>query len=470
VVAKYRESGIQLNNGSLLKINFSTSPSISLRSVTDVDEAESPILGLTVYRANYPITTDLVHKIVSQHGKPLKVLIIRKKNIVAFVEFGSIADAKHVKMRLNGADIYSGCCSLKVDFAPNRPLRISQNDHEQWDEQLESLQMHGGPSGGISHRSISSSLLGGPPHNSQEQVSNPVGLSQVVNQMMETLKHGVGGLRNFPAPAMESAARMMLEHPISQMGGQFSGFGGPMPEPGNVGSMRMPSGGGSGVSLVVLIYGFSMEEMNCDRVFNIACLYGNVSRVKFLHTKEGACMVQMGDEIASQNFIRNFSGAYVFGNKIQVLASKQAVLQPVSRPYDLPDGTISYKDYSTSSFNRFLTREKAARNRICSPTSTLHFWNCPPLNEEEVRDLFHDSGIKKPERVVLFRQSDRSSTGLVEWLSAEDATNALAAVNHKLIKSQDPNREASTWHLKLSFSVNAIKSRAGNSDMGRMNN
>jgi heterogeneous nuclear ribonucleoprotein L len=414
MVQKYRDSGIALPNGSIIKLNFSTSTSISLRSVDDVDQAESPILGLTVYRAHYPIHAELIHKIVSQYGKPRKILIIRKKNIVAFVEFDSIQEAKQVKMRLNGADIYSSCCSLKVDFAPHRPLRIARNDHEQWDEQLEAMgQPMRGPPPGIAARNLPLSLLGAS------------GIRDLSQATIDTINNRGGFGSNIPATLR-----------ISSIGGI-------------VGAQ----------SPVVMIYGFNMEEVNCDRVFNIACLYGNVVRVKFLHSKEGSCMVQMGDEIAAQNLIDNFTGTYLFGNRILIHPGKQAHLQPVMSPYNLPDGTQSYKEFANSPLNRFITREKASRNRICRPVPTLHFWNCPPtLTEEDVRDYFDHPSIRKPERVVMFHQSDKSSSGLLEWNSTEEATNALAVTNHKVIHS-DSGRDLPPWYMKLCYSLASSKSR-----------
>ena len=42
----------------------------------------------------------------------------------ALVEFDSVETAKKVKHALNGADIYSGCCTLKVEFAKVRIATI----------------------------------------------------------------------------------------------------------------------------------------------------------------------------------------------------------------------------------------------------------------------------------------------------------------------------------------------------------
>lgn len=38
----------------------------------------------------------------------------------ALVEFDSVESAKKTKHAINGADIYSGCCTIKVEFAKVR--------------------------------------------------------------------------------------------------------------------------------------------------------------------------------------------------------------------------------------------------------------------------------------------------------------------------------------------------------------
>lgn len=48
--------------------------------------------------------------------------------------------------------------------------------------------------------------------------------------------------------------------------------------------------------------------------------------------------------------------------------SKQAFLADVQQPYDLPDGTPSFKDYMGNKNNRFINPEMASKNRIQPPS------------------------------------------------------------------------------------------------------
>lgn len=40
-----------------------------------------------------------------------------------------------------------------------------------------------------------------------------------------------------------------------------------------------------------MVHGLNLEYVNCDRLFNVFCLYGNVVRVKFFKSKEGFVMI-----------------------------------------------------------------------------------------------------------------------------------------------------------------------------------
>jgi len=46
-----------------------------------------------------------------------RVAIFRKNGVQALVEFDSVASAQRAKQHLDGADIYAGCCTLKIEYA-----------------------------------------------------------------------------------------------------------------------------------------------------------------------------------------------------------------------------------------------------------------------------------------------------------------------------------------------------------------
>merc|ERR1719187_1308799 len=94
---------------------------------------------------------------------------------------------------------------------------------------------------------------------------------------------------------------------------------------------------------VMMVYELNKDTMNCDKLFNLLCLYGNVLKVKFLKTKEGCAMVEMGDGLAVERAIANLNNTSFFGTQMTLALSKQTYLAEVQTPYELPDSTPSFK-------------------------------------------------------------------------------------------------------------------------------
>lgn len=81
------------------------------------EDKSNHVLLITVINPAYPITCDVIHQICSPNGKVLRIVIFKKNGCQAMVEFDSVDSAKRTRMALHGCDIYSGCCTLKVEFA-----------------------------------------------------------------------------------------------------------------------------------------------------------------------------------------------------------------------------------------------------------------------------------------------------------------------------------------------------------------
>ncbi|KAM7398867.1 hypothetical protein PAMP_018176 [Pampus punctatissimus] len=211
------------------------------------------------------------------------------------------------------------------------------------------------------------------------------------------------------------------------------GYGPPPPPPGEYGAHAD--------SPVVMVYGLEPVKMNADRVFNIFCLYGNVERVKFMKSKPGAAMVEMGDCYAVDRAITHLNNNFLFGQKLNVCVSKQQAIVP-GQCYELDDGSSSFKDFHGSRNNRFTSPEQAAKNRIQHPSNVLHFFNAQPdVTPEVFSEICDEIGVKCPINVKMFTgksgaaPSDRSASGLLEWESINDAMEALAMMNHYQMKN-----------------------------------
>lgn len=192
---------------------------------------------------------------------------------------------------------------------------------------------------------------------------------------------------------------------------------------------------------VMMVYGLQTDRVNCDKLFNLFCLYGNVVRVsiidllyisflfnyhddddddlsnqymithtqiKFLRTKEGCAMVQMGDVLAVDRCVNSLNRITLFGNELQISYSKQPFLHEVIQPFTLPDGSPSFKDFMSNKNNRFKNPEVASKNRISPPSQVLHFFNAPyGITENELGYLFTQATGHEPSSIKIFAPKGR---------------------------------------------------------------
>ncbi|CAL8105576.1 unnamed protein product [Calicophoron daubneyi] len=422
-----------------VRVNYSTSKRIVQRPLggdTSNDYSQGPmesrVLLLTIYNAQYPITVDVIHQITSRHGRVLRIVIFRKAHVQAMVEFKSTDDARNAKRHLNGADIYSGCCTLKVEFARPTRLSVTRNDQDTWDFENSLLPGDMRPREGRPNLS----LLG---RFGRECERYDGGRSQNGD--------GYGYQRRSPAFPLPAANGTLFDQLAMAVHPSVIGMtGSDISSPGHA------------ATPVVMIYNIDTNQMNCDRLFNLLCLYGNVVRIKFLRTKEGSAMAQLGDTLSVDRAIRNLSGVPLLEKELLIRPSKQAAILDVPKPFELPDGTPSFKDYTGSRENRYVNAEKASKNRIYPPANTLHYWNCPPkFSTKDLRQIFVDCGAQPPVEIAPFPSaSERSSSGLVEWSSTAEAVAALAFANHYSIPYPEGRFP---FILKLSFSNTPARDR-----------
>ena len=175
-----------------------------------------------------------------------------------------------------------------------------------------------------------------------------------------------------------------------------------------IGTGPPPTQGAPQQGAVMMVYGLDHEKMNCDRMFNLFCLFGNVVRVKFLKSKEGCAMVQMGDPVAVERCLNSLNNITFFNHKMQLSYSKQAFLNDVQQPFDLIDNSPSFKDFMGNRNNRFTNPEAASKNRISPPAKVLHFFNAPHgVTEEDIMNIFKQNSTAIPTAVKFFQSKSK---------------------------------------------------------------
>ncbi|XP_035770958.1 heterogeneous nuclear ribonucleoprotein L-like [Neolamprologus brichardi] len=346
-------------------INYSTSQKISRPGDSDDTRSVNNVLLLTIINPIYPITTDVLYTICNNCGPVQRIVIFRKNGVQAMVEFDSVQSAQRAKASLNGADIYSGCCTLKIEYAKPARLNVFKNDQDTWD------------------------------------YTNPNLSGQDAD--------GEGNWNNSQDPNANPNKRQ-----------------------------RQPA-----------LLGDHPPDYGKHRIIKLFGLF--FFQVKFMKSKPGAAMVEMGDCYSVDRAITHLNNNFLFGQKLNVCVSKQQAIVP-GQCYQLEDNTSSFKDFHGSRNNRFTSPEQAAKNRIQHPSNVLHFFNAQPdISAEIFNQVCDELGIKRPTSVKLFTgKSERSSSGLLEWESINDAMEALAMMNHYQMKNPSGPYP---YTLKLCFST-----------------
>lgn len=396
------------------------------------------ILLMSIQNQKYVITIEAIHKICSRFGPVVRIVMIRRRGTQTMVEFQDADTARRAMEELQNQDIYSGCCTLRVEYSKTQRLNVRKNDSNTWDFTVQPqltvdatrtplIQQGPGPYGGYGD--------GGP--------SGPSG------------PHNSGG-----GPA-----------PWNGNGGHHGGPGGPnnggnhhggYENHGNRGGNRSgqhedrnPGPHGPAMTPVAIIYGLT-DRVNCQQVFNLMCLHGNVHKVKFMKSKPGCAMVEFSDPGAVSRATR-MTGAELFGSKLTIRPSNksQFIGEPKGDVYTLLDKSPGYEDFMNSKFNRFTNSNSAQKNRQQEQRATIHFFNAPmDLTEERLEMIFTDEReeILQVKKCVIFgkKEGQKSSSGLIELDSCAQAVSALTLFNHHAI---DSTESSYPFNIKLCFAT-----------------
>ncbi|KAM9363293.1 heterogeneous nuclear ribonucleoprotein L-like isoform 2-T2 [Symphorus nematophorus] len=399
--------------------NFSTSQRITRPTNADDPTSGNKVLLLSIQNPLYPITTDVLYTVCNPVSNVLRIVIFKRNGIQAMVEFESVEDAQKAKLALNGADIYAGCCTLKIEYArPNR-LNVVRNDNNSWDYTKPFL-LHRERGKGRQRQAI----LG-------EHPSNGYGPHCPLLPLPASSRY-----RRSSEEVQDMISYPMLLPKTSSSSSSSSSF--------------LGHGASSSVAMVSSLHA---AKMNCSRIFNLFCFYGNVEKVKFMKSVPGTALVEMGDEYAVDRAITHLNGIKVFGKKLIICVSKQQAVIP-SQVFELPDGNSSYQDFSLTRNNRF-SNAQSSRNIIQPPAAVLHFYNAPPtLSEHQLHKLCTEHNVPAFTKFKVFdaKPSSKTLSGLLEFDSKTEAVEALTVLNHHQIRI--PN-SSNPFTLKLCFSTSS---------------
>ncbi|KAG7214366.1 hypothetical protein INR49_023077 [Caranx melampygus] len=390
--------------GQQAYFNYSTSKRITRPTNADNPNSGNKVLLLSIQNPLYPITTDVLYTVCNPIGSVLRIVIFKRNGIQAMQSsrFESVQCAQKAKAALNGADIYAGCCTLKIEYARPTRLNVIKNDNESWDytkpylvRRVEEIQCG------------RSSVTMGPPC-----------------PLLPLPSNSRYKLTSVDVPDMVS-------YPLPQSSSSYSG--------------HAPSS-------VAMVSGLHPSKMNCTRIFNLFCLYGNIEKVKFMKSVPGTALVEMGDEYAVDRAITHLNSIKVFGKRLNVCVSKQHAVIP-SQVFELEDGSSSYKDFAMTRNNRFSSAGQASKTssslhlQSYTTTTSLHAYHRTTYSGYE-----HDVPGFVKFKMFDAKPSSKTISGLLEFDNKTEAVEVLTVLNHYQIRI--PNG-SNPYTLKLCFSTSS---------------
>lgn len=331
---------------------------------SDTDGQPNRILLVSIHHVIYPITVDVLQQVFSPYGFVEKVVTFQKSaGFQALVQYETRQNASAAMGALHGRNIYDGCCQLDIQYSNLTELQVNCNNDRSRDFTNPNL-----------------------PTEQRGRSSQP--------------GYGDGaGLFGFPAAGAGPVG-------YSQMGNaaaMAAAFAGGLP----------PGVSGTNDRCTVIVSNLNPEKMDEDKLFNLFSLYGNIVRIKLLHSKPDHALVEMSDGFQAELAVHFLKGAMLFGKRLEVNFSKYPNITPS------PDT----RDYLNSNLNRF--NRNAAKNYryCCSPTKMIHISSVPEdISEEEIVDLMEEHGMVASTKIF---EANGKKQVLVLFENEEQATEAL---------------------------------------------
>ncbi|CAH8845645.1 unnamed protein product [Trichobilharzia szidati] len=421
----------------------------------------------------------ILYKIFHRFGTLLRVLIfLRNNQYHCLLEFQNHIQAFVAMLLLNGQNIYTGCCSLHVEFSKTRgPLEVRRENDKCRDytisplteEELNSLQAL--PSGvntttvnqtvnAITQPTLGQGLSLANPTAAFTTVPQapPAGINELALQL--TLLAQQSGLALTPAAAAATASFMALtaqggNSAVNPTSGNIINAAAlstqrtALPNVPNQAQIvptlvqqSVPNMGQTGASTVLIVSNLNEEKVYPDALFTLFGVYGDVTRVKIMFNKKSTALVQFSDPQQALTALYYLNGQPLYGKPLKIAVSRFNIVQ---LPKEDSDVGLT-KDYTNSPLHRFRKPNSKNFANIYAPNHVLHLSNIPSaITEEEVRMIFETKGYHVTD--FKFMQKDKKMA-LIQLENVDMAIQALIDLHNCQLTENS--------HLRISFSKTAI--------------
>ncbi|XP_010211048.1 PREDICTED: polypyrimidine tract-binding protein 3 [Tinamus guttatus] len=326
---------------------------------------QSSVLRIVVENLVYPVTLEALYQIFSKFGTILKIVTFTKNNkFQALLQYSDPMNANHAKLTLDGQNVYTACCTLRIDFSKFTNLKVKYNNDKSRDFTRPDL-----PSGdGQPFLGPSIATAFGLPVPSAPGTLGPIGMSNSALSEQVTLPSTTG-----------------------------------VPE-----------------NSVLLVSNLNSKVITPHELFILFGVYGDVYRVKIMFNKKESALVQMADASQAQLAMSYLNGQRLYGKFIRATLSKYHTVQ---LPREGQEDQGLTKDYRNSHLHRFKKPGSKNFKNIFPPSATLHLSNIPPsVTVDYLKNLF--AGTGSTVKACKFFQKDHKMA-LIQLGSVEEAVQAL---------------------------------------------
>ena len=204
-------------------------------------------------------------------------------------------------------------------------------------------------------------------------------------------------------------------------------------------------------SRVLIVYNLH-PHFNCERLFNIFSFYGHVEKIKFLHSKPDAALIQFSDPLFAALAMQFLEGQKIFARQIHLdYAKMKEIIAPIlPGEFSIPEVT-AYRGFSLKERRHGSNQPERVLKSACKPTGLLHIANVSVVVTTEILlerlkmeyENIMGTATLQALQARWISHGDQTKTGLVTFTSNEQATETLVLCHNLLLSDKQ---------IKLSFS------------------
>jgi len=152
----------------------------------------------------------------------------------------------------------------------------------------------------------------------------------------------------------------------------------------------------NGTTPVVMITNLNEDEIDCDKIFTLCGVFGDVQRVKISYHKRDTAFVQLANHRQAKHVVTSLNRMQLYGKMIHVNLSRMTrVKLPKDSPNSammFPDAKFLTKDYTNCKKHRYSKKGaggiKYSPLSIGQPSHILHIANLPIQSEAKDLQVF----------------------------------------------------------------------------------